>query len=372
MTRPTVLVVGGGIAGASVAAELAPFAKVTLIEAERIAGYHATGRSAAFWHESYGGPDIQPLSRASYATLAAPDPAFSERGFLTHRDAVTIARREEAAELAAFAERFAGRDMAMEAVDRAGLENILPGLRDDWGSGIREPDCSDIDVAGLHQAYLKAAARGGAVIRLDTRLTAAQRTSDGHWAVETTSGSLGADVIVNAAGAWADNAATACSVGSLPVQPMRRTVVQLRLGIPTPATLPLVIHVAGEFYIKGEGEGRIWLSPHDETPVEPHDVAPEELDVAIAIDRFQQLVDWPIAAVERKWAGLRSFAPDRLPVIGYDPLAPGFAWLAGQGGIGIMTSPALAKMAASEIMRPFGVNLETPVSADRYRADRLT
>jgi len=161
---------------------------------------------------------------------------------------------------------------------------------------------------------------------------------------------LTAPILVNAAGAWADNVALACGVAALGVAPKRRTMVQLRVGRGGLKDLPLVDDADGTFYFKGEGEHTIWLSPHDEIPTDPCDAAPEEIDIATAIDRFQSVVDWPIERVERSWAGLRSFAPDRLPVYGFDPDVPGFFWCAGQGGFGIQTSPAAAKSAAALLL----------------------
>jgi D-arginine dehydrogenase len=183
------------------------------------------------------------------------------------------------------------------------------------------------------------------------RLSAARRVGDA-WEVSVGGDTVRVGTIVNAAGAWADQVAAACGAAPVGIQPYRRTVAQVRLDCPVPADLPLVIHIGGEFYFKGESEGRIWLSPHDETPSKACDAAPDELDVALAIDRLQSVVDWPVAAVERKWAGLRSFAPDRLPVFGTDPHRPGFVWCAGQGGFGIQTSPAIGALLAAELGAP--------------------
>lgn len=346
-----VMIVGAGIAGASLAAALAPHRRVLMVEAEDMAGYHATGRSAAFWHESYGGADVQPLTTASYRALARPDADFSANGFLHPRAAVTLGRGSERAEIAAFDALFSSHGVAVERVGGARLAALVPSLLPDWSEGAFEPACSDIDVAGLHAAYLRAAKRAGATLLLRGPLRSARYHAAG-WEVELGDSSLRAGAIVNAAGAWADSVALACGVRPLGIQPYRRTVVQLRLGVPVPASLPLVIHVGGDFYFKGESEGRIWLSPHDETPSEPCDAAPEEWDVALAIDRLQQVVDWPIAAVERKWAGLRSFAPDRLPVFGADERQPAFSWCAGQGGFGIQTAPAIAALLAAQLGAP--------------------
>ncbi|MGN6692044.1 MAG: NAD(P)/FAD-dependent oxidoreductase, partial [Sphingopyxis sp.] len=267
------------------------------------------------------------------------------------RTALNIGRREDAAAVDAFTARFAAQGVPIERLSGPAIERLVPGIRPEWSEAAFEPACSDIDVAALHAAYLRAAMRGGATLATRARLDGARRTASG-WEVRLDSGTIHADLIVNAAGAWADRVAEACGAAPLGIQPYRRTVVQLRLGVPVPASLPLVVHLGGNFYFKGESEGRIWLTPHDETPSEPCDAAPDEIDVAVAIDRLQQVVDWPVAAVERKWAGLRSFAPDRLPVFGADPQQPGFVWCAGQGGFGIQTSPAIAALLAAELGAP--------------------
>ena len=346
-----VLIVGAGIAGASLAAALAPHRRVMLIEAEDMPGYHATGRSAAFWHESYGGAQVQPLSAASFAMLSDPPAEFSSRGFLFPRTALTIGRHEEALAVDAFCTEFAAKGVDVTRMARAEIARLIPGVRPDWSEAAYEPACSDIDVGRLHAAYLRAAKRGGAVLVTRAPLKGARRVGDG-WEVVAGGETIRASLIVNAAGAWADGVAAVCGAAPLGIQPYRRTVLQLRLGVPVPAELPLVVHVGGQFYFKGASEGRIWLTPHDETPSDPCDAAPEEMDVALAIDRLQAVVDWPIAAVERKWAGLRSFAPDRAPVFGLDPLMPGFVWCAGQGGFGIQTAPAIAALLAAELGAP--------------------
>lgn len=346
-----VLIVGAGIAGASLAAALAPWRRVMLIEAEDTPGYHATGRSAAFWHETYGGARVQPLSMASFDTLARPAPEFSERGFLSPRAALTIGHRSEAEAVDGFTAEFQAKGVEVVRMGAADVAAKIPGVRAEWSEAAFEAACSDIDVGALHAAYLRAAKRAGARVATGTPLESARRMGDG-WDVQVGGQAIRAALIVNAAGAWADRVAAACGVAPVGIQPYRRTVIQLRLGVPVPAQLPLVIHIGGGFYFKGESEGRVWLSPHDETAVDPHDAAPEEIDVAVAIDRMQTVVDWPIAAVERKWAGLRSFAPDRIPVFGADRHEPGFIWCAGQGGVGIQTAPAIAALLSAQLGAP--------------------
>ena len=335
-------IVGAGIAGASLAAGLAAKGRVVLLEAEDRPGYHATGRSAAFWTESYGGPLVQPLTSAS-------GPFLKDHGFLTPRGALTLARADEREDLEAFAAEFRALGVRVDSLDRAALEQRLPGLRPEWIQGAFEPDCCDIDVAALHQHWLAAARRDGADLLCRARLAVAPRRSGG-WHLQMEDGrELEAAVLINAAGAWADPVAQLAGVAPIGITPFRRTVAQLRTAPEAQADLPLVLGIDGSFYFKPEG-GRLWLSPHDETPSVPCDAAPEELDVALAIDRFEQVVDWRIAAVEHRWAGLRSFAPDRLPVYGFDPSCPGFFWFAGQGGFGIQTAPAAADVAVRLVL----------------------
>lgn len=334
-----ILIIGAGIAGASLAAEAAPYAKVTLLEAEDVAGYHATGRSAAFWSETYGGPAIQPLTTASHETL-------EDGGFLQPLGGLQIGREGDRPLLDAFLAKFDGSGVVLESVDP---REIVPGLRSDWVLGVREPSCAYIDVAGLHAACLATAKRAGAELVVRAPVRSARR-ENGRWIVETGAGIFSADIIVNAAGAWADPVAELAGVRPVGITPYQRTLVQLRTDPGCPEDLPHIASLGTSFYFKPEPGGRVWLSPSDETPVAAGDVAPEELDVAIAIDRFEHVVDWRVAAVERKWAGLRSFASDRLPVYGFADDAPGYFWCVGQGGFGIQTAPAAAMVAAALLL----------------------
>ncbi|UZW53780.1 FAD-binding oxidoreductase [Sphingobium sp. JS3065] len=341
MTRPDIVIVGGGIAGASLGAVLAEQASVLMLEMEAGAGYHATGRAVSFWEETYGGLAVQPLTTASGPMLSAPDPEFSGASFLSPRRTLHVGRAGDVAARNWLLEEFAGK-VALQAVDPAAL---VPGLRPEWTLGVLEPGVCDIDVAALHQAWLRRFRRLGGEVRLATALRRAE-ARDGGWRIETDAGAIDCGLIVNAAGAWADDVARACGVEPIGITPLRRTVVQLRVPVMPSADLPLVMDLASQFYFKPEGEGRVWLTPHDEEPSLPCDAAPEELAVAEAIARFEAVVDWPVEAVERKWAGLRSFSRDRAPVYGFDPAARGFFWFAGQGGFGIQTSPAAALLAA--------------------------
>lgn len=334
-SRVDILIVGGGIAGASLAAILAPRRRSLLIEAEAQPGYHSTGRSAAFWHEGYGGPLVAPLTRASR-------PFLEQGGYLSPRGAIHLARAGHRIDLV--------DGIEAEPLDRGALEARLPGIRPEWTHGAHEKGLADIDVARLHGDYLSAARRAGAEIRTDARFASARRQTEG-WTVLLEDGSeIQAVLLVDAAGAWADPVATAASVRPLGLSTKRRTMVQLRVGREGLKRLPLVIGADESFYFKGEGDRTLWLSPHDEIDCDPCDAAPEEINIATALHRFGEVVDWPIEAVERRWAGLRTFTPDRVPAIGFAADEPAFFWCAGQGGFGIQTAPAAAMLGAALIL----------------------
>ncbi|KAJ8138931.1 hypothetical protein OY671_007856, partial [Metschnikowia pulcherrima] len=336
-----IAVIGAGMAGASLAAELAPYARVSVIEAEDAPGYHTTGRSAAFWEETYGGPGVVPSTMASGGYSR-------EHGFSSPRGALSIATAEDRHKLEAYAESFGAMGIHIEWQSRAAMDARVPGLRPEWAFATWEPDCSDIDVAGSHQHYSAIGRRAGTVSRVRARVSAVEREAAGWrvvWGEGQGAGAARAAIVVNAAGAWADEVATLAGAAPVGISPSRRTIVQLRTDPEALADMPSTSGINGDFYFKPQA-GRLWLSPHDEIPDVPCDAAPEESDVAVAIDRFEHVSDWRIAASERRWAGSRSFAPDRLPVYGFDPSREGFFWFAGQGGFGIQTAPAAARSAA--------------------------
>ena len=338
-----VAIVGAGIAGAGLAAELADHVDVVLIEAEQTPGYHSTGRSAAFWHETLGGPLIRPLSRASLGDL-------DRGGYLTPRKALEVAEAEHLDRLDQLEQGFAGTGAKLRRIDRAGVRALVPLAKPCLVGGLVEEEGADIDVAALHAAMLARLRRAGGELVSDARVAEAERRTDA-WHLMAGDRRIVADIVVDAAGAWADEFASLARVRPLGIRPMRRTIVQVRVTTDdVPPELPLVMDVAGRYYFRPQGPDRLWLCPHDETPVDPHDVAPEDVDVATAIHHFERVTDWRVAAVERKWAGLRSFAPDRLPVYGFDAVVPGFFWCAGQGGTGIQTAPAAARVSAALIL----------------------
>lgn len=341
-----ILVIGAGIAGASVAAELARTHRVAILEREEMPGYHSTGRSAALFSEIYGNTVVRALSRASRDFFYAPPPGFSPSPLVRPRGALYVAREVQIERL----ERFAANEDVAGAIRRVSRDEALracPILRPGHvAAALLEDDAADVDVDALHQGYLRQfrARDGTLVISADVRSLIRDGTV---WTIEAAGRAFKAPVVVNAAGAWADTIASLAGAAPLCVQPCRRTAV---LVDPPPGlsteTWPMVIDIEESFYLKPDA-GLLLISPADESPVEPCDVQPEELDVAVAIDRVEQATTLKITRVRRRWAGLRSFAPDRSPVIGFDAKQPGFFWLAGQGGYGIQTAPAASRFAAA-------------------------
>jgi D-arginine dehydrogenase len=366
MTHFDIAIVGGGIAGASLGARIAGRARVIMLEAEEHCGFHATGRSAAFWLAHYGGPAVMPLTLASKRPLEEGWPA-GERPLLHRRGAVTVAMEYMHLREALAAN---SRHAPIEEVKRPALERMIPGLRPGWDYGVYDPSCADIDVAALHSGCLGQFKRLGGTLICSARLERARRLTD-RWEIEAGGQTLTAATIVNAAGAWADDVAIRCGVPPLRVQPKRRTVVQLRIGRTGLRDLPLVNDALERFYFKGESDNRVWVSPHDETASDPCDAAPEEIDVALAIDQFESVVDWPIEAVERKWAGLRSFTPARVPAYGYDDGVPSFFWCVGQGGFGIQTSPAASAVAAALLLDEEPAEFVADIDSSLYRPRRF-
>lgn len=345
MDEVDVLIVGGGIAGASLVARLAGDMRVMIIEAEDMCGRHATGRSAAFWQASLGGDT--PERRLSIASKPMFDINWpgSATPLLHTRGAVHLTgpSGEEFHEMEGL-----GREYAPVHLDRRELDRLIPGMRPQWTGAWYEASCADIEVAALHNACLTAMRRLGGASRTDTTMLAARPTGSG-WSVETTSGTIKAKILVNAAGAWGDQVAERSGVIPLGLTAKRRTIVQLRVDRTDLRGLPFVTDLHESFYFKGEGDNSVWVCPLDETPVDPCDAAPEELDVAIAIDRFERAVEWQVQAVERKWAGLRTFAPDSGMKFGFDPSVGNFFWCVGQGGMGIQTAPAASLLCATLI-----------------------
>ncbi|MEO7410417.1 MAG: FAD-binding oxidoreductase, partial [Sphingomicrobium sp.] len=310
-----------------------------------VCGRHSTGRSVAFWQASLGGDS--PARRLSLRSKPMFDRNWpgAEGSLLRPRGALHLTSAGH--DLVEGGGELDG-EFALERLDRDSLDRLVPGLRAQWTGAWWEPSCADIEVAAFHTACIAAIRRSGGTVRTDSALIRARRSGEG-WIATTSAGDVTVGLLVNAAGAWADSVAGACGMAPIPIEPRRRTVVQLRVGQTGLRDLPLVTDLHESFYFKGEGDNVVWVSPLDETLAAPCDAAPEEIDVAMAIDRFERAVAWPIEAVERKWAGLRSFAPTRAMQFGFDPMESAFFWCAGQGGMGIQTAPAASLLCASLI-----------------------
>ncbi|HEY1710568.1 MAG TPA: FAD-dependent oxidoreductase [Rhizomicrobium sp.] len=343
-----ILIIGAGIAGASAAAELSTTHRVTLLERENMPGYHSTGRSAALFSEIYGGAPVRALSRASRDFFFSPPEGFAAHPLIKRRGALYVASARQLASLAAFT---ANPDVepAVHTISCADALAACPILRPKYVSAaVLEPDASDVDVHALHEGYLRLFRRNGGTLVTDAEVQTLEWRG-GAWHARTTAGGFQAPVAVNAAGAWADTIAAKAGVAIQHIQPRRRTalLVELPPGI-NPDAWPMTIDIDETFYFKPDG-GLLLVSPADETAVDACDVQAEEIDVAMAIDRVEKATTLQIKRIRKKWAGLRSFGPDRAPAVGFDPAASGFFWLAGQGGYGIQTAPAVAKLAAALI-----------------------
>lgn len=341
------IIVGAGIAGASVGYFLAPHGRVVLLERESQPGYHSTGRSAALYLESYGPPQVRALTLASRTFLEHPPEGFADRPVLTPRGALTIGTAQQRALLDRRLDEI--RALGIEAVrlDAAAALARVPVLRADVVSGgLFEPDAMDIDVDVLLQGYLRGMRRLGGVIETGAEVSEVHRDG-GDWRVSDGRRHWRAPVLIDAAGAWADEFAVLAGVAPIGLQPKRRSafVFQPPEGL-DPRSLPAFLAADESFYVKPDA-GMLLGSPANADPVAPHDVVAEELDIAIGIDRIQAFTTLVIRRPTRTWAGLRSFVADGELVGGFDPATPGFFWLAAQGGYGIQTSAAMGEACAA-------------------------
>jgi D-arginine dehydrogenase len=364
------IVIGAGMAGATAAAHLAPTHRVALLEAEESAGYHTTGRSAAIWIQNYGPTDVRMLSAASRAFFEAPPEGFAPSPIFSPRPVVTLAPPDQREALQAMLD-------AGEGLEPIALEDVaamVPPLRHDYAvAAAIERDAFDMDVAGLHQGFLQMLRRAGGVIALRHKAGRIERRN-GAWHAETATGAtFTAPVIVNAAGAWGDEVARIAGVAPIGLQPKRRTALIVDPGAHDCSDWPLLGDAGHSWYVRPEARRKLMVSPADETDMPPHDVQPDELDVAIAVDRMQAALDIPVHRVEHRWAGLRSFTPDRSLAIGPDRDAPGFFWCIGQGGYGIQTAPAAGALLAALVRGddPGSLALVVPlVDPNRFRGGR--
>lgn len=364
-----VLIVGGGIAGVGCAAMLPEHLSVVVLEAESQCGYHTTGRSAAAWIAGYGGPEIRVLTLESYAYLSDPPSSVAESGFLSPRGEMVLARSvEEERELVSLI------DITPDLVEISVAQALakVPILNTE---GLRKiaytSDAHDIDADRLLQTWLKILGQRKTQVLVGQQVTALSRDSEGIWLISAANGQTWrAKNVVNASGAWADSLASLAGLPALGLTPHRRSAALL----PSPedydvSDWPLIVSAGETWYARPTG-GKLMVSPADETPVEPHDAFAEDMAIAEGLDRFEQAVRFDVCRVDTTWAGLRTFASDRVPVVGEDPRMGGFFWLAGQGGYGIQTAPALSELAAlllsDQRLAPWQQDLQQHLNPARF------
>jgi D-arginine dehydrogenase len=355
------VIVGAGIAGASLAWQLAQgghAARVLLLEREAQPGLHSTGRSAAMWMPSYGPPAVRALTRVAGAFYAAPPAGFADVPLLPPRGVLYVAAPGQQTALDALENELTPVCAGLQRLDVAATLARAPWLRAEVLIGsLWDPESTDIDVHTLHQGYLRGLRRAGGVLRCDAELRSARRSGDG-WQITLADGStLQAATLVNAAGAWGDVLAACCGAAPVGLQPRRRSAFTFAAppGVSRAdlAGWPLVASVDAEgagWYVKPDA-GQLLGSPANADDTVPHDVRPEDLDIALAIDRIQTFTTLPISRPGATWAGLRSFVADGELVIGFDDAVPGFFWLVGQGGYGIQSAAGAAALAAALVRR---------------------
>jgi D-arginine dehydrogenase len=341
------LIVGSGIAGASVAYHLVNRGKVVILEREDQPGYHSTGRSAAVFAESYGPRLMRVMTVASGPFLRKPPEGFASAPLMQPRGALFVAREDQRGFLESLVKELRELSDDLKLVDVDTALKLCPVLRKGYlAAAAHDPTVMDMDVNAIHQGYLRGARAKGAAVVTNAEVTALER-KNGKWQCNTKAGAFAAPVVIDAAGAWADAVADLAGARKIGLQPKRRTVIifDAPAGLDF-AKCPVAADCSEQFYFKPES-GRVLASPADETPVEPQDIQPDELDVALVVDRVEKASTLKVERILRRWAGLRSFVKDKNPVVGFAPDAEGFLWLAGQGGYGIQTSYAMGLTAAS-------------------------
>ena len=370
MPSADVLIVGVGMAGASAAYFLAPHCRVVLLEREAQPGYHATGRSAALYSETYGNATVRAITTASRPFYFNPPPGFADYPLVTPRGALTVGTAADQDHLRTVWHDLRALVPNVQWWTQADILQRVPVLRPEAAHcGVFEPDAMDMDVHAILQGFLRGAKAAGAQVVCGARVQQMQREAGGGWRVDTPVGSFYAPTVINAAGAWCDELARLAGVATVGLTPKRRTA--FTTDAPTGCDIsqwPLVIDAQERFYFKPDA-GVLLMSPANEDPVDPQDVQPEELDVAIAVDHIETATTLQIRQVRRKWAGLRSFVADKTPVVGFAPDAPGFFWLAGQGGYGIQTAPAMGELAAALVR---GLPVTAALAALGVRAEDVS
>jgi D-arginine dehydrogenase len=346
-----VLIIGGGIAGASVAYFLSPHVSVRVLEREEHAGFHSTGRSAALFSETYGPIQVQALTRASRAFLEQPPMGFTEHEILTPRGALVVGTTEQHALVEKLYAESSPFSSDIRMLRTPELRDIVPVLEPHYARlGVYEPGARDIDVNAVHQGFIRGLKAGGAELTCNVDIRSIERVQ-GRWHLDAGDKIYRAPLLINAAGAWADAVAKQAGVAPIGIEPRRRSafIFAPPAGIAT-AHWPFTASVEEGFYFKPDA-GMLLGSPANADPVDPHDVQPEELDIALAIDRIESATTMRIARPLRSWAGLRSFVADGNVVGGFAPDAPDFFWVAALGGYGIQTCAAMGEACANLALR---------------------
>ena len=366
-----VVVIGGGIAGVSAAAHLAPHTEVVLLESETSLAYHTTGRSAALFVLNYGADGVRPLSRASEPFLSNPPSSAVDHPLLNPRGLLWVATESQLAGLRELALEGQESGAGSRLLDAGEVTELVPAINSDViVGGLFEPSAHDIDVAGLHQAFVRIARQHDTEIKTSSPVTGLDRRRDG-WRVVTTNETIDCDIVVNASGAWGDDVAALAGIEPIGLKPLRRTAF-LVPGDEAFRDWPMVVDADQRFYFKADGE-QLLCSLAEEEPSEPMDARPRMEDVALAIERINEATALGIRSVNSQWTGLRTFAPGRELVAGEEPTARGFFWLVGQGGTGIQTSPAYGALIAS-LVTGTGIPPEmadTGVDTSRYQPARF-
>lgn len=340
------LIIGAGMAGVSAGYFLARHGKVIVLEQESQPAYHATGRSAALYSETYGNATVRAITTGGRGFFLSPPQGFTDHLLLSPRGVMVVGSEAQRASVERIHNE--GRQLvaSVRLLAQAEILARVPVLRPEHATcGVDEPDAMDIDVHALHQGFLRGLRAAGGEVRTDAEVRGLDRRGD-LWEAETRAGRFAAPVLVNAAGAWADRVAALAGIPPVGLVPKRRTAITFDppAGLDV-RTWPALIDADERFYFKPDA-GRLLASPADETPSEPCDAQPDELDIAICIDRLQTATLLDIRRIESRWAGLRSFVADKTPVAGFEPDHSGFFWLAGQGGYGIQTAPAMGRLVA--------------------------
>jgi D-arginine dehydrogenase len=363
------VVIGAGIAGASAAYELAKIGSTIILERESQPGYHTTGRSAAVFSEIYGNATIRGLTVGSRGFFASPPAGFCEYPLWKQRHSVMIARSDQLAKLKRAYDEWVKLAPSVRWLEGDEARDVTPMLKPDYmAGGVLEPAANDLDVHEIHRGFLRGAARAGASLVCNAEVLDLSRHGPA-WRVRTKSDEFSGNFIINAAGAWGDVIAVLAGAQPIGLAPKRRTAILFDPAPPEDVNgWPIIIDADEQFYFKPDA-GRLLGSPADETASPPCDAQPEEIDVALAVDRIEQAATFRVERLVRKWAGLRNFVADKSPVVGLDAELPGFFWLVGQGGYGIQTSPALGRVAAALIG---GGEMPEDLQSLGVRADNLS